>query len=105
MNYKTQKPHVFKNISISLVVTFKVEQPKIVKWMVIFVGKCICSVERLTVFQMFLRKAASSKGAESDEEANGVDNSDADLDSLPEGWNKNILFNWNDNLMAVSVYF
>lgn len=31
------------------------------------------------------RKAASTKGAESDEEANGVDNSDADLDSLPEG--------------------
>lgn len=47
---------------------------------------------------MFLRKAASSKGAESDEEANGVDNSDGDLDSLPEGWNKNIYFNWNDNL-------
>lgn len=54
---------------------------------------------------MFLRKAASTKGAESDEEANGVDNSDVDLDSLPEGWNKNIFFNWNDNLMAVSVYF
>lgn len=31
------------------------------------------------------RKSASSKGAESDEEANGVDNSDGDLDSLPEG--------------------
>lgn len=31
------------------------------------------------------RKAASTKGAESDEEANGVDNSDGDLDSLPEG--------------------
>lgn len=31
------------------------------------------------------RKSASSKGAESDEEANGVENSDGDLDSLPEG--------------------
>lgn len=45
------------------------------------------------MFLMFFRKSASSKGAELDEEANGVENSDGDLDSLPEGWNKNIFFN------------
>lgn len=54
---------------------------------------------------MFLRKVVSIKGVELDEEVNGVDNLDADLDFLLEGWNKNIFFNWNDNLMVVFVYF